>query len=97
MKPGMDNTADILDNVLRKIILPKFDEILEVRVTQLGLGPHFYVIYYYDKNLSRKTVYESTTDTVTLFRMINSEEGGDIILDYVSIDQLKKETEDERP
>jgi len=93
----MDNTAEILDNVLRKIILPKFDELVEVRVTQLGLGAYFYVIYYFDKTLSSKTVYESTTETVSLFRMINSEEGGDIILDYISIDRLKKETEDERP
>jgi len=93
----MDNTAEILDNVLRKIILPKFNELVEVRVTQLGLGAHFYVIYYYDEYPTRKTVYESTTETVSLFRMINSDEGGDIILDYISIDRLKKEIEDERP
>jgi len=93
----MDNTAEILDNVLRKIILPKFNELVEVRVTQLGLDAHFYVIYYYDEYPTRKTVYESTTETVSLFRMINSDEGGDIILDYISIDRLKKEIEDERP
>jgi len=93
----MDNTAEILDNVLRKIILPKFNELVEVRVTQLGLGAHFYVIYYYDEYPTRKTVYESTTETVSLFRMINSDEGGDIIFDYISIDRLKKEIEDERP
>ena len=80
--------VEAFENILRKIVVPAFDNIVDVQVTQMGLSDIFLVRYYVKEwGFSGPEAHEITTETVSMFQMLGPDKNGDVFIEYRKISE----------
>ena len=70
------------ERILEQIIIPRFEELVGVNVTSMGLdSTWFKVVYYFRPPLDRSDAITIMEETTSLYKMIGVK-GGDIIVSF---------------
>ncbi len=66
----MKSEIDLIDNVLRKIVIPRYDAIIDVKVGYYEQANFFHVTIFVDPDISNSEAGKIVKDTETLYKMI---------------------------
>lgn len=79
--------TESLHKVLSSIIVPQYDELVDVSVLPVGLvGDWFKIVYYFNPPLDKEIAIEIMQETVSLYKMVGHT-SGDIIIDFKKIEK----------
>ena len=71
-----------LERILEQIIIPRYEELVGVNVTTMGLdSTWFKVVYYFRPPLDGSDAIEIMEETTSLYKMLGVK-GGDIVINF---------------
>ena len=83
----MKSEIDIIDNVLRKIVIPAYDVVNDVKVDYYEHGHFFHVTYFANPDISNSEAGKIVNDTETLYKMITGK--SPIMVDFAKSKRKK--------
>jgi len=83
----MKSEIDLIDNVLRKIVIPRYDAIIDVKVGYYEQANFFHVTIFVDPDISNSEAGKIVNDTETLYKMITGEPS--IMVDFTKSKKMK--------
>lgn len=78
-----------LQKVLRKIVLPINGRLVDVMVSQMGMGEIYVITYIINDRIDYGAAYEIESETRSLFNMLSPNKHEDFIVQYKMVDDLK--------
>lgn len=78
-----------LQKVLRKIVLPINDRLVDVMVSQMGMGEIYVITYIINDRIDFSDAYKIESETRSLFNMLSPNKHEDFIVQYKMVDDLK--------
>lgn len=78
-----------LQKVLRKIVLPINDRLVDVMVSQMGMGEIYVITYIINDRIDYGDAYEIESETRSLFNMLSPNKHEDFFVQYKMVDDLK--------